>query len=96
MICKKVLIRSYGSGVHFGTLKSIENNPSGKDVVLLESRRIHYWEGACSLSQVAIAGISSGRVAVVLPEIMISQVIEIIPLSDAAIVNLENQKIWKI
>ena len=93
---KKVLIRSYASGVHFGELVSEQFTPSGKVVVLKNSRRIHYWEGAASLSQVALDGIGTGRVAMTLPEIEIVNVIETIPLTEKAIDNLENQPVWKI
>jgi hypothetical protein len=96
MIGKKVLIRSYASGVHFGTLVSETFTPSGKVVRLKDSRRIHYWEGAASLSQVAVDGIKSGRVAMPLPDIEVVNVIETIPLSDSAVENLEKQEIWKI
>lgn len=93
---EKVLIRSYASGVHFGELLSEQFTPAGKVVVLANSRRIHYWEGAASLSQVAINGIKGGRVTMMLPEIEIVNVIETIPLSEVAITNLENQPVWKI
>jgi hypothetical protein len=96
MIGKKVLIRSYASGVHFGTLESEQFTLSGKVVTLSNARRIHYWEGAASLSQVAIDGIKTGRVAMVLPTIEVVNIIETIPLSDAAITNLENQPVWKV
>lgn len=96
MTNKKVLIRSYASGVHFGTLVSENFTPSGKVVVLKDSRRIYCWEGAASLSQVAIDGIRSGKVAMTLPEIEIVNAIETIPLSENAILNLENQPVWKI
>ncbi len=96
MTNKKVLIRSYASGVHFGTLESETFTLSGKVVVLKDSRRIHSWEGAASLSQVATDGIRSGRVAMMLPKIEIVNVIETIPLSENAISNLENQPVWKI
>lgn len=96
MIGKKVLIRSYASGVHFGTLQSETFTPAGKVVTLTDSRRIHYWQGAASLSQVALEGINSGRVAMALPAIEVVNVIETIPLSDAAITNLENQPVWKV
>lgn len=96
MIGKKVLIRSYASGVHFGTLEKEEFTLSGKVVTLSNSRRIHYWEGAASLSQAAMEGIYKGRVAMSLPMIEVVNVIETIPLSEAAIQNLENQPVWKI
>ena len=96
MIGQKVLIRSYASGVHFGTIEKEEFTLSGKVVLLSNSRRIHYWEGAASLSQVATDGIQKGRVAVSLPLIEVVNVIETIPLSESGIDNLENQPIWKI
>lgn len=95
MLHQKVLIRSYASGVHFGTLTSLEHTLSGTVVTLENSRRIHYWEGACSCTQIALDGIRSGRVALALPSIMIINAVEIIPLSDAAIQNLENQPVWQ-
>ena len=95
MIGQKVLIRSYASGVHFGTLVYQEFTLSGKVVILENSRRVHYWEGAASLSQMAQDGVATGRIAMVLPQIEVVNVIETIPLSEAAIANLENQPIWK-
>lgn len=95
MIGKKVLIRSYASGVHFGTLVSEVFTQAGKVVVLENSRRIHRWSGACSCSQIATDGIAGDRVAMVLPLIEVVNVIETIPLSEKAISNLENQPVWK-
>lgn len=94
-MAKKVLIRSYASGVHFGTLVSEQFTLSGKVVILEDSRRIHQWSGACSCSQIALEGIKGGRVAMSLPEIEVVNVIETIPMSEAAISNLENQPVWK-
>ena len=96
MIGKKVLIRSYAAGVFFGTLVSEQFTPAGKVVVLENSRRIHYWEGAASLSQVAQIGIKSGRVAMNEPLKEVVNVIETTPLSEAAIDNLENQPVWRV
>lgn len=96
-IGQKVLIRSYASGVHFGLLKAFSEDRGGTYTVeLADSRRIHYWEGAASLSQVACDGIKNGRVAMLLPKIVVAQAIEIIPMSDTAIDNLQNQKVWKM
>ena len=92
---QKCLIRSYGSGVHVGTVKDAEQNGERFAVILENARRIHYWEGACSCSQIAIDGISSGHVSVQVPEIGISDGIECIPLSENAVLNLENQPVWK-
>lgn len=96
MIGKKVLIRSYAAGVFFGTLESETFTQAGKVVTLSNSRRIHYWEGAASLSQVSQEGILRGRVAMAEPLKEVANIIETTPLSDAAIDNLEKQPVWRI
>lgn len=99
MIGKKVLIRSYVAGVHFGTLVSEEYTIAGKVVVLENTRRVHYWEGAASLSQMAMEGVNKPdkcRFTLSIPLVEVVNVIETIPLSDAAILNLENVPVWKV
>ena len=94
-----VLIRSYASGVHFGLLESKRDTPQGLEVTLRNSRRVHYWEGAASLSQMAVDGIGkpdSSRVSVFIDSITVQNVIETIPLSEKAFKNLKNQPIWKV
>ncbi len=88
MIGTKVLIRSYAAGVFFGTLASENYTPAGCVVTLENSRRIHYWEGAASLSQVVQECIMTGRVAMVEPLKVVINVIEITPLSETPIDNL--------
>ena len=92
---KICIIRSYASGVHFGEVSETRDTVHGLSVTLKNSRRIHYWEGACSLSQVAMEGIKTGRVAMELPEIQVENVIEIIPMSESSIDNLKNKAVWK-
>ena len=94
-----VLIRSHLSGVHFGLLENERDTPQGKEVVLRKSRRVHYWEGAASLSQMAVDGIGNpdkSRVAMELETIKIQNAIETIPLTEKAFENLKNQPIWKV
>lgn len=94
---KIVLIRSYASGVHFGTLESATEDKAGSFTVTLKNtRRIHYWEGAASLSQIAMDGVKSGRITLEVPEIIVAQCIEIIPMSELSITNLQNQPVWKM
>jgi hypothetical protein len=47
-----VIVRCYGAGVHAGELVSIK----GEHVKLVNSRRIWRWEGAASLSELAVYG----------------------------------------
>jgi len=96
MAGKKVLIRADRAGVFFGTLIALEYTAVGAIAVLAFSRRVHYWEGAASLSQVSQEGIKQGRVAMIEPIKEVIGVIEVTPLSGAAIANLENQPVWKV
>lgn len=88
-----VLIRTYSAGVHFGTLKSRE----GKEVVLENARRLYSWSGACSLSQVAIDGVdyTNSRISVIVPEITLTEAIEIIPMSEKASKEMMGVEAWK-
>lgn len=76
---KNVLIRTYSAGVHFGTLIS----RSGQEVHLKNARRLWSWSGALSLSEVANKGIdiSKSKISVPVEEIILTQAIEIIPVS---------------
>lgn len=51
---KYVIVRTYSAGVFAGNLKS----RNGKEVVLTNARRLWYWAGAASLSQLAVNGTS--------------------------------------
>lgn len=76
---RQVLIRTFSAGVHFGTLLSHE----GQQVHLKNARRLWSWNGALSLSEVASKGIdlNKSKVSVPVEEIILTQAIEIIPIS---------------
>lgn len=81
MIGKEVVVRTYSAGVHFGTLSSRD----GREVVLTNARRIWYWDGAFTLSAVATAGVNNkSKLSVTVPEILLTEAIEIIPCTDEA------------
>lgn len=95
---KKVIIRASRAGVFFGTLKEKNDTPAGVEVVLENSRRLWYWSGAASLSQLATEGVknpSECKFTVTVPEHNVMQVIEIIPCSDEAIKSIEAVKVWR-
>ena len=94
MLNKKVIIRGNRSGVFFGTLA--EKN--GREVKLTNCRRLWYWDGAASISQLAVNGTTAAdncKFTVTVPEIVITDVIEIIPCLDAAIKSIEGVREWK-
>lgn len=97
-IGKSVLIRSRDAGVHFGTLVSEEFTPSGKVVVLKDTRRVWYWSGAASLSQMALEGVKNPnacKFSVEIAENEIVNVIETMPLTKTAFANLQSVPAWK-
>ena len=75
----EVLIRSYGAGVHIGTLKS----RSGQEVVLTNARRLWSWAGAFTLNAVCTTGVDreNSRISKPIPEITLTQAVEIIPVA---------------
>lgn len=90
----RVIIRASQSGVHFGTLKSRD----GSEVVLTDARRLWYWDGAASLSQMAVYGVSAPqncKFSVRVPEITVLGVCEIIPCTAPAAANIEAVKEWR-
>lgn len=89
-IGQKVLVRSYDAGVYFGTLEDME----GEQVKMRDARNIWRWEGATCLPQVANDGIKGGRVSQVVSKMVINRVCQIMPLTEAAINNLESQPVW--
>ena len=93
-IGKKVIVRGDRSGVFFGTLAEKD----GKEVRLENCRRIWYWSGANSISQLAVDGVtrpSDCKFTVAANEIIITDAIEIIPCTDKAIENIEGVKEWR-
>ena len=89
-----VLIRTYSAGVHFGYLEKKD----GKEVTLRKSRRVWYWSGANSLSQLATDGVNAPKdckIAIEVDSITLTEAIEIIPITKKAKVNLDNVPVWK-
>jgi len=75
-----VIIRCRDAGVHAGELVRYE----GRTVHLRNTRRIWYWSGAESLSELALFGAANPReckFAAELPEITLLEACEIIPCS---------------
>lgn len=91
---KYVIVRTYSAGVHAGTLISRK----GKEVVLKDSRRLWYWDGAASLSELAVRGVSKPgkcKFPAIVPEITLTEAIEIIPCSKKAEKIIQAVPEWK-
>ena len=92
-IGKKVIIRADRAGVFYGTL--VEKD--GNEVELKDCRRIWYWNGAASLSELALSGVnrSGNKFSVAIESITVLGVIEIIPCTEKAIKSIEAVPVWK-
>lgn len=91
---KKVIVRGDRSGVFFGELVGRE----GREVELKNCRRLWYWDGANSISQLAAEGTkipNNCKFTVSVDSIIILDAIEIIPCTKEAIKSIEGVKIWK-
>lgn len=82
---KYCMIRTFSAGVHFGTVSYISDVTS-KEILLTNCKRLYKWEGALSLSEVSTTGINPKGtiISAKVPEIYLTEVIEIIPISDEA------------
>ena len=91
---KNVIIRTETAGVFFGNIK--ERN--GQEATITNCRRLWYWSGAASLSQLAVEGTSRPRdckFTVVVEEMVVLGVIEIIPCTQKAIESINSVAVWK-
>lgn len=95
MMNKKVIVRGDRSRVFFGTLVKKE----GQEVTLEKCRRIWYWSGAASISQLAVDGTANPtdcKFTVAVNELTLLDAIEIIPCTDKAIKCIEGVWEWKM
>ena len=90
-----VMIRTYSAGVHCGYLKSRE----GKEVVLLDSIRIWKWDGAASLSQLAMEGTNNPSGCKfgmsITTSLTLTESIEVIEMTEEAKQSIQNVTSWK-
>lgn len=90
---KHVIVRTQSAGVFAGTLKSRK----GSEVVLLNARRLWYWAGAASLSQMAVSGTSNPsacKFPVKVPRVELLGVIEILDTTPTAQQSIESVPVW--
>lgn len=91
---KYCIVRTYSAGVFAGYVES----RTGQEVVMREVRRIWYWDGAASLSQLAVEGVTKPencKFAMVVDRIELLQVIEILDCTNKAKKVIEGVQIWR-
>ena len=90
------IFRGDRSGVFFGLLR--EQSEDGKRCLIENARRIWYWEGAASLSQLAQSGTSKPekcKFPEPVNEIELTDVIEIISVTENAKKIIDEVPVWK-
>lgn len=87
------IVRCDRSGVYAGTI--IKEN--GREATVANARRLWYWSGAASLSQLAMEGTkkpSDCKFPCEVSEVRLKDVIEIIPCTEAAKKSIKAVKVW--
>lgn len=88
------IVRTYSAGVFAGTLVKRK----GKEGVVKNARRIWYWDGAASLSQLAMEGTSAPgkcKFAMEVDEVTLTEIVEIIKCREKAEKSIKSVPIWK-
>jgi len=91
---KYVIARTFSAGVFAGYLKERK----GKEAVVLNARKIWYWDGAASLSQLAVDGTSKPencKFPVEVSRVELTEVIEVLDVSEKARKSIVGVPIWK-
>jgi hypothetical protein len=89
-----VIVRSAQAGVFAGFLKSRK----GTEAVLQQARRLWYWDGAASLSQLSMEGVSRPQNCKFPPaveEALILGVIEVLSTTERALISIQGVPVWR-
>ena len=93
-IGKYVIVRCDRAGVFAGILKERD----GREITLTDCRRIWYWDGAASISQLAKDGTTrptNCKFTVSVDEITVLDAIEIIPCTKTAEQSIRGVEEWR-
>jgi hypothetical protein len=95
---KFYIIRTHSAGVWFGNVKKID----GTIATITNAKRLWAWSGAASLSQLCIEGTKNPdqcKFALTITDdegVYLSQVVEVLPCTDEAVLNIKSVPEWKI
>lgn len=88
------IVRGDRSGIFAGEIES----RNGQEVKMRNVRRLWYWDGACSISELALSGTQKPgncKFTVVVDEITLIDAIEIIPTTEEAEKSIKGVKVWR-
>ena len=89
------IVRTYSAGVFAGYLES----RNGREVVLRQAKRLWYWDGAASLSQLAMEGVNKPancKFAMEVDKVELLEAVEILDCTAKAKESLDEVKVWKV
>lgn len=90
-----VIVRTRSAGVFAGFLQTKE----GQEITLISARRLWYWEGAASLSQLAEKGTSKPekcKFPCEVKKIVLLEAIEILSVSPEAKKSIASVPVWEV
>lgn len=91
---KYVIARTYSAGVFAGYLK----HRDGKEVTLVGARRLWYWKGAETLSELAMKGTRNPdgcKFACAVDEVLLTELIELLDVTEEAQASIEGVPEWR-
>jgi hypothetical protein len=91
---KYVIVRTYSAGVFAGELVK----RTGQEVILKNARRLWYWSGAASLSQLATDGTkdpANCKFPCEVAQVELLQAIEILDVTEKAKASIKGVAIWQ-
>lgn len=93
LIGKYCIVRTNTAGVFAGVIDARD----GSRVQMSEARRLWYWDGAASLSQLAVEGVAKPKTCkfpAVVPLVELLETVEIIPTTAKARKCIEDVPVW--
>lgn len=90
-----VIVRTYSAGVFAGYLESRD----GKEGVIRDARRLWYWSGAASLSQLAMEGVKKPdecKFPCTVDRILVTEIIEVLDCTEEARINIGAVPVWEV
>ena len=89
-----VICRTYSAGVFAGYMDKRE----GKEATVLNARRLWYWDGAASLSQLAVDGTkkpSNCKFPCEVERVELTEVIEVIQCTEKSQISIQGVPVWE-
>jgi len=91
----RVIVRTYSAGVFVGSLTELSDD--GRRARVLNARRIWYWDGAASLSELALRGPSKPQNCKFPPMVAwveLTDIVEVLPLTEKAAAVIDAVPDW--